>query len=300
MKIENQEANELLLAYRRRERSQEFMDAVSGVKGYRLDDHSRQGCIRGRFAKELVRDQFLLELDDVISIFWQGVFEHIDKAKMWNDRVEIKRPGRESEFRETNNNPIHYLRYHGELAVRNHITKQYHKNLHQSCMSCGHTCAIRNDKACKKCGKVMQTVYKFAEINNDSDDLQYYSPDAAEILNMAGYIDELFLKFARETLRSGRAFQIFNILTQPEASRKMCGACKLCPATTFDIDSCTNYNQNIGNHLGVNKTMIANKIRSIRKRFMQFLSLEATVDAKRLLEMVPKKYKALLPIVDQL
>ena len=299
VKVENDRANELLIAFRKGQRIQEFMDAVSGVENYKLSDLSRQGCIRGRFAKELVKDQFLLELEDIISMFWQGVFEHVDKARLWNDKVEIKNPGKDVEIRETNNNPIHYLRCHGEYAVRNYITGLYRKNLQQSCMACDYTCSIQNDKTCKKCKGLMHTTYKFMEINDDLDDFLTDSPDKeAENRDLDRYVKALFKKFAAEVLKEGRAFQIFNILTEPEASKEMCGACNLCPAQTFDINSCTNYNANIGAYLGVNKTMVANKMRSIRKRFPQFLTSEGTLDAAHILDLIPKKYRALLPIID--
>lgn len=301
MKIGNELANELLIAFRRGERVQEFMDAVSGTENYRLDDFSRQGCVRGMFSKELIKDQFLLEIEDIISVFWQGVFEHVDKAKLWREKVEIKKPGNEVEVRETNNNPIHYLRYHGVMAVRNYITSLYRKNLQQSCPECGYVCGVQSNKQCKNkdCNAIMQTKYKFIDINDDSDNLMLTEPDkVSEDLDMERYIKSLMRRFANEILREGRAFQIFNILTEPNASKEMCAACNLCPAKTFDIDSCTNYNANIGAYLGVNKTMVANKMRSIRKRLPQFLFSEDTQEANYILELIPKKYGAILPIID--
>lgn len=296
-KIGNKDANELLIAFRKGERIQEFMDAVSGVENYRLSDMNRQGRIRGMFAKELIKDQFLLNLDDIVSIFWKGVIEHVDKARLWGETVEIK-SGKSSETRETNNNPINYLRYHGKMAVRNYITGLYRKNLQQSCSSCDYTCSVQNDKKCPKCNAIMHTTYKFLDIDDDSNDLNGYDPvKDTEDRDMEKYIKSLLKRFANEVLREGRAFQIFNILTEPEASKEMCAACNLCPAKTFDIDSCTNYNANIGSYLGVNKTMVANKMRSIRKRLPQFLFSEGTEEASHILEVIPTKHRSLLPVI---
>ncbi|MCK5614247.1 hypothetical protein KAR91_70935, partial [Candidatus Pacearchaeota archaeon] len=169
MRVENHVADELLVAVRKGKKTQEFMNAVSGVQDYRLDDHSRQGCIRGRFAKELIRDQFLLEFDDLISVFWQGVFEKIDKAALWGEKVEIKAAGKYKERRSTDSNPIHYLRYHGFMSVRNYITSLYRKNLQQGCSNCGYKTSVKTSKECKKCKHQMSTIYKFSLINEDID-----------------------------------------------------------------------------------------------------------------------------------
>lgn len=299
MKIGNEYANELLIEFRKGNKVQEFMDAVSGVEKYRIDDPSRQGCIRGMFSKELIKDQFLVNIDDVVSMFWCGVFEYVDRAMLWGEKVEIKKPGKEVQIRKTNNNPIHYLRYHGGRSVRNYITKLYRKNLQQSCLECGYVCSVNNDKICKNCKAEMQTTYKFVDINNDYDNLtRDESVKMVEDMDMGKYINNILDKFDKEILKEGRASQIFNILTKPDYSRDMCAACNLCPAETFDINSCTNYNANIGAYLGVNKTMVANKMRSIRKRLPQFLFSEGTNEANHIINILPKKYKALLPIVD--
>jgi hypothetical protein len=294
MRIENRVADELLVAARKGKRMQEFMDAVSGVEEYRLDDHGRQGCIRGFFAKELIKGQFLLEFDDLISIFWQGVFEKLDSAALWGEKVEIKAPGKYREYRPTQNNPIHYLRYHGFMAARNHITSLYRKNLQQGCPSCGHTTSVKNNKECKKCGQQMSTIYKFSLINDEKDQLvDENSFRFVDNKSMASYLESVINEFDEVVLGGNtRASQVLRILMDPEESRAMCAACKLCNSETFDIDSCTNYNANIGRWLGVNKTMIASKIRSIRKRFPEFLRKKNTRESRYLLQKIPSKFRA--------
>lgn len=291
MKVDNKLANEIIIAFREGKRIHDFMDAVAGVKKYRLDDISRQGHIRSMFAKELIREQFLLDFEDIISEFWRGVFENVDRAKLHGELVEIKAPGKKKETRPTNNNPVHYLRYNGYMAVRNHITALYRKNLQQGCATCGHKTVTKKDKKCPKCSSVMSQVYKFVELNNDTDDLHistmYKNIENRDTANM---IDRVVRDFAESVLKPGtRAYQVMRILTEPEASKSMCSACKLCDAITFDIDSCTNYNANIGDHLGVNKTMIANKIRSIRKRFPEWLHKQDSQDAQYLLQVIQRK-----------
>jgi len=296
MRIENDVADQLLVAARKGKRMQEFMDAVSGVQAYRLDDHTRQGCIRGFFAKELIKDQFLLEFDDLIAIFWHGVFEKLDKAALWGEKVEIKAPGKYREYRPTDNNPIHYLRYHGFMAVRNYITSLYRKNLQQGCPNCGYTTSVKNNKICKKCGQQMSTIYKFSLLNEERDDLVDESSfKFVENQNMAEYINNIIHEFDEQVLGPNtRASQVLRILMIPEESRAMCSTCKLCNAETFDIDSCINYNANIGKWLGVNKTMIASKIRSIRKRFPEFLAEKNTRESRYLLSRISGKFKVLL------
>ena len=299
MKIDNIYANELLLAFRKGERIKEFMDAVSGVKNYRLDNCNRQGCIRGIFAKEIIADQFLIELKDIISVFWQGVLENVDRAKLWNESVEIKIPGKESEIRATNNNPIHFLRKHGSFAVRTYITSMYRKNIRQACNECGHISSIKNDKVCKKCNGMMHTMYKFIEVDKAEVSSKDDARSVLENSDIDTFIKSTVNRFAEVVLqRHTKAYRIMKILTDPEASIDMCAACKLCPAKTFDIDSCTNYNANIGNFLGVNKTMIASKVRSIRKRLPEFLYMEHDRDAEYLLSIIPRKYKSVLPVVN--
>lgn len=295
MRVENDRANEILIAFRNGERIQEFMDAVSGVEGYRLDNIKRQGNVRSQFAKELIADQFLLNIDDIISIFWQGVFEHVDKAKLHGDLVEIKGPGKSVKVRPTKNNPIHYLRYHGQMAVRNYITSLYRKNLQQGCSTCGHTISTTSNKQCPKCGAVMSTVYKFDAIDEDIDNLQTPQAHAVESKDIERRFNDLLKDFGEMVLKPGtRAYQVLKILTEPSASKEMCKACNLCPAKTFDIDSCTNYNANIGHYLGVSKTMIAGKVRRIRQAFPEYLvkeGSEESVDFVR--NRIPKKFRSL-------
>lgn len=292
MKVDNELANELLVAARKGQRIPEFMDAVSGVKNYRLDNHKRQGVIRSRFAKEIISDQFLLDIDEIISEFWNGVFEKIDKAVLHGEVVVVSAPGKKKVRRPTKNNPIHWLREHGVWAVRNFITSLYRKNLEQHCTSCGYKTSVKNKKECPKCAGVMTTMYKFS---HDTDMMPGgYDQDIVEEADQGRSIDRLLGDFADAVLGEGtRAYQVLKIMTEPEASREMCNACGLCDAKTFDIDSCTNYNANIGKFLGVNKTMIANKVRRIRKALPEWLQYHGSHEARNLLEVIPRKYKSL-------
>ena len=292
MQVDNSFANELLISVRKGERIQDFMDSVSGVDKYKLRDHNRQGHIRSMFAKELIAEQFLLDFDEIIAIFWKGVFEQLDKAKLFGETVEIKAPGVVREFRATNNNPIHFLRYHGRMAVRNHITSLYRKNLEQGCLTCGFKTSVKNDKHCPKCKTMMVTLYKYVEEDESIPSIDQYSQlDNYEI---AIKMNSLLAEFAKSVLGEGtRAYQVMKILTEPEASKKMCKSCGLCGSETFDIELCTNYNANIGKWLGVNKTMVANKVRSIRKRFPEWLRLHHSDEAEYLLQLIPKKHGGL-------
>ena len=297
MKVDNKYANELLIAFRKGQRIHEFMAAVSGVRKYRLDDLTRQGCIRGMFAKELIADQFLIELEDIISVFWQGVFENADNAKLWGEEVEIKSSGgHNSKKRNTKNNPIHWVRSQASFCVRNYINSLYRKNLQQSCTNCGHATAVKAFKKCSKCGDIMITTYKFVEINNDLDRLDSgVVGREIEDKDMERRIGNILEDFGQRVLgNKTRAFQVLKILTDPRASASMCAACKLCVANTFNIDQCTNYNDNIGRYLGVNKTMIANKMRRIRKALPEFLFAEGTEEANYLLDLIPRRHKGLV------
>jgi len=301
MRIDNSHANKLLKAFREGEKTKEFMDAISGVEDYRLDNLSRQGCIRGMFAKELIADQFLLELEEIVSIFWHGVFENVDKARLWGEKTEINPHIKNAcEVRATKNNPIHYIRTQASYAVRNYITSLYRKNLQQSCPSCGNTTSIKINKKCNKCSTIMSTTYKFIDINDDIDQFsQMSSYRYIEDNDMEIEISFILNDFGAKVLGyNTRAYQVLKILTDPKESVKMCDACNLCDAKTFDIDSCTNYNANIGNFLGVNKTMIANKMRRIRKALPEFLFSEGTVEANYILDLISSKYKSFLPVVN--
>jgi len=291
MQIDNDVANELLLAAKKGQRTQEFFDAVSGIKKYNPHDQDRQGCIRSIFARELISEQFLLKFDEIISIFWKGVFEKLDSAKLFGDLVEIKVSGKKIKTRPTKNNPIHFLRYHGRMAVRNHITSLYRKNLEQGCSVCGYRISVRSIKDCPKCGSPMSTVYKF--INVEDCELSYSSPyDRLEDAETQYTISNLLNEFAECVLGDGtKAFQILKILVDPESSRAMCAACKLCGSETFDMNSCTNYNANIGKYLGVNKTMIANKMTSIRRRLPKWLKNKGTDEALYILSIIPEEFQ---------
>jgi len=296
VQVENTKANELLLAARKGQRIQEFMDAISGIEGYSLKNLNKQGHIRSAFAKEIISAQFLIIFEDIISHFWQGVFEYLDKAKLHGEMIEIKAPGKKKEKRPTKNNPIHYLRYQGRMAARNQISLLYRRNLDQSCPECGYKTTIKSDKECPHCKSIMSTVYRFSDIDNERDAL--FEKDQYQLLeddSSNKSIHKLLDDFALQELKEGtRAFQILKILMVPSASREMCKACGLCDATTFNIDACTNYNANIGRWLGVNKTMIASKIRRIRNALPKWLKTQDTDEAQSLLHIMPSKFKAFL------
>jgi hypothetical protein len=288
MRIDNEYANQLLLSVRKGICIQDFMNAVSGVEGYRVDDLSRQGAIRGAFAKELIAEQFILDIEDIIAVFWHGVFEKLGKAKLFNENVEIKHPNGHVDIRPTKNNPIHYLRNHGKMAVRNHITALYKKNLQQHCSICGFKTTIKNEKKCPKCSNLMATIYKFSDFESQEIGVEQKIRDA----DMGLAIGTLLGEFAEDILKPGtRAYQVLKILTEPGASKEMCAACNLCPNAIFDIDSCTNYNANIGRWLGINKAMVATKVNRIRKALPKFLENKGTAESLYLLDIMPKRFK---------
>lgn len=294
MKIENSTANDLLLSAKRGEKLQEFMDAISGVPNYRLDNINRQGHIRSMFSKELISDQFLVDLEDVISVFWCGVFEHLDKAKLHGEVVKIKYPGSTDQFRQTDNNPIHYLRYHGRMAVRNYLSYLYRRNLQQGCPNCGYKNTIRNNKICPHCSTLMITIYKFTDIDKEESISYEDTHKNVENNELSNKLNNLLHAFAENELKRGtRAYQILKILIDPSESINMCANCRLCDSNTFNIDTCTNYNANIGNWLGVNKTMIASKIRRIRNAFPKWLLNQDNDESSHILQILPQRYKIL-------
>ena len=131
----------------------------------------------------------------------------------------------------------------------------------------------------------MATVYKFVDEDHPNTSASQHT--MLENRQSERMIEGLLKKFAEDVLGDGtRAYQVLKILVEPEASKDMCASCKMCDSKNFDIDQCVNYNANIGKWLGVNKTMIANKMRSIRKRFPEWLEQQDTVEAEQLLEMV--------------
>jgi hypothetical protein len=295
VRIENHIADELLRNVKKGKELQKFMDVVSGVEKYRLDNHKRQGYIRRSFAKELIAEQFLLELDEIISVFWQGVFEHLDNAKYHGEIVEIKSSGVENKLRPTNKNPINYLRYHGRMAVRNYISSLYRKNLEQGCMKCGRFTGVRNNKKCLHCGHEMVTTYKFTELDSEHDNLLINNTHKeVENKEIIIKIYDLLNKFAEHELKPGtRAYQILKILIDPAESIEMCNKCDACDAKIFDIETCTNYNANIGKWLGVNKTMIASKVRRIRNALPKWLKKYRADEANYMLNILPERYRML-------
>lgn len=287
MRVDNKYADQLLIDIKKGQRLHEFMDAISGVEGYKIGNLGRQGTIRRSFIREIMADQFLLDLEDIISVFWGGVFAKIPDAKLHKEVITYKTSDGKRAERRTNKNPIYFLRTHGIMTVRNHINSLYRKNLQQCCNICGTKSAIKNDRNCSKCGNEMSVVYKFANI--DDTEIGYEDRQRDDTSNI---VSRLLTEFANDILKPGtRAFQVLNILTNPEASRDMCRICKLCDQNTFDIDHCTNYNANIGNWLGVNKAMVASKVSRIRRALPKFLSSKGSPEARHLLDIIPSKFK---------
>jgi hypothetical protein len=135
----------------------------------------------------------------------------------------------------------------------------------------------------------MSTVYKFVP----DDDIKIESESHINLIdnhNIEHKINGMLKEFADNVLGEGtRAYQVIKILVDPQASREMCKVCKLCDADYFDMDTCTNYNANIARWLGVNKTMIASKVRSIRKRLPEWLVTQQSDEANYLLRIIPRR-----------
>lgn len=138
---------------------------VSGVKLYSISDNARQGNIKRIFEKECHRyysrnndySNFSMNLDDIVSIFWETVFKYLHNAEATGTDVEtrlVKGQGSQK-VRPTNSNPINYLKMCGVMGVRNAINKVYNRNLLQVCDDCGHRSKADSreveGKDCPKC-----------------------------------------------------------------------------------------------------------------------------------------------------
>jgi hypothetical protein len=137
----------------------------------------------------------------------------------------------------------------------------------------------------------MSTVYKF--VDSDTCNASYTSPfEDVENNEMLRKIYGLLREFSEVVLGGHtKAYTILKILVEPQASKDMCKSCGLCDEGTFDIDRCSNYNENIGKYLNVNRTMVANKVVGIRRRLPKWLAGQDSDEAKYLLSIIPNKFK---------
>jgi hypothetical protein len=126
---------------------QQFLDAISGVKDYSLTDNTQQGNIKRIFEKECFKQHggagqssFSISIEDMISIFWESVFRDLPNAKTHGSTVNTRLvKGQDSAaVRQTNCNPINWLKMRGVMGIRNAINKIYSKYLFQTCDDCGH------------------------------------------------------------------------------------------------------------------------------------------------------------------
>lgn len=150
------------------------MDAISGVDGYKLSDTNRQGVIGKFIDNELtyIRDRkyqstinFGVDENDIVSTFWQGVFKSLPKAKQFGQVVSVRvvdgqafdgqitsiRNGVTYNDRPTQDNPIHWLRKEGRMAIRNSLNKLYRDNLTLICDDCGHESTVKTTETTTKC-----------------------------------------------------------------------------------------------------------------------------------------------------
>ncbi len=144
---------------------QELMDLVSNVPSYSVADLARQGMIKRLFEKECKRhysrnndySNFSINLDDIISIFWETIFKDLPDAQVTGTVVNTRVVKGQDNIAEraTNCNPINWLKSRGVMAVRNAINKIYNRNLVQVCDECGHqskaTSKEINSKHCPTC-----------------------------------------------------------------------------------------------------------------------------------------------------
>ena len=150
----------------------------------------------------------------------------------------------------------------------------------------------------------MSTVYKYiaAETDIDVEETHQFVPtvapqqDKLDDHNMAHKLKLMLEQFANEVLKGDkedgtRAYQILRILTDPQASREMCGACQLCDADAFDKDTCLNYSMSIGKFLGINKSLVSAKISRIRVALARWLGDQSTSEAQAFSQLIPIKFK---------
>lgn len=145
------------------------MDLVSGVTAYTINNPARQGVIKRLFEKECKRyysrnndySNFSINLDDVVSIFWETIFKDLPSAKAFGTVVTTRAVvGQTADVgggivRPTNANPINWLKKRGIMGVRNAINKIYNHNLIQVCDDCGHRSKADSrevdSKVCPEC-----------------------------------------------------------------------------------------------------------------------------------------------------
>lgn len=155
-----------------------FNELIAGVKAYSVFDLTRQGVIQRIFDTERSKYQasrsnkksnFSIDMDDVVSTFWENVYKYLDKASVTGGTVDVRvvegqdvdedkveaKGGINVTSRDTKCNPVYYLRKMGVMGVRNLINASYRRNLMQICEECNHaSTATRsevNGKECPKC-----------------------------------------------------------------------------------------------------------------------------------------------------
>jgi len=156
-----------------------MMDLVSGVQNYNIRDPYRQGHIRKIFDKERAKHKggrgintinLTVDIDDVISTFWQHVFKYLPQAATTGEMVSVRVVGGQDNVgppvledssaginmvsRSTNCNPAHYLRNAGLMGVRNLLNSTYRHNLMHVCDDCGinsGTSPVEVSDICPKC-----------------------------------------------------------------------------------------------------------------------------------------------------
>ncbi len=151
------------------EAMQQMMDMLSGVSAYVVGDMGRQGAIKRLFEKECKRyytrnndySNFSINLDDIVSIYWETIFKDLPEAKVFGTMVTTRAVKGQDQsnaagiVRKTNANPINWLKMRGTMGVRNAINKIYNQNLIQVCDDCGHKSKADSREvdsiACPKC-----------------------------------------------------------------------------------------------------------------------------------------------------
>lgn len=135
-----------------------LMDLVSGVENYDPRNMSKQGVIAKFFNKEISKTggvlksaNYLINLEDLVSVFWENVLETIPTAKKHGDTVEVREVAGSTVSRPTQSNSIYYIRSQSITKTRNYINAIYAKMLVQSCETCnGHSPPHKEEvhKAC--------------------------------------------------------------------------------------------------------------------------------------------------------
>lgn len=139
---------------------QTLMDLISGVEKYKLGNHRKQGLIRKIWDRER-RNQsssnsFGLDLDDVISVFWETVFKYLPRAETTGNIVSVRlvegqhgdagttvtKNGVAMTARATKCNPVNYLKHMGITGIRNMLNKSYRKHIIQVCGACGNSSSV--------------------------------------------------------------------------------------------------------------------------------------------------------------